>query len=136
MRRTSILIAVCMVAAMAMTLYAQRDIVPIMKEVGPTNQSMGKNIAAGSAADAGKDAEKLQGLFKEAGEFMKAQKQDKGVTWANDAMAAAGEVAKAAKANDTAAMGAARGNLAKTCTTCHAVYRDTTGGTSKYKAPR
>src|SRR6185295_1945719 len=103
MRRTSILIAVCMVAAMALTLYAQRDIMPVMKEVGPTNGSLGKNIMAGAWADAQKDAEKLQGLFKEAGAFMKAQKQDKAVGWANEAGTAAGEVAKAAKAGDAAA---------------------------------
>src|SRR3954469_12663349 len=105
MRRTSILVAVCMIAAMALTLYAQRDIMPVMKEVGPTNASLGKNITAGSMADVQKDAEKLQGLFKETGEFMKAQKQDKAVAWAKEAETASSDVAKAAKSGDAAAVG-------------------------------
>src|SRR5215831_2205604 len=122
MRRTSVLIAVCLIAAMALTLYAQRDINPVMKEIGPVFQSLGKNIQANSAADAQKDADKLQGLFKETSDFMKAQKQEKAVAWASDAASVAGEIAKAAKANDMAAAGAARGNLQKACVTCHNVH--------------
>lgn len=136
MRKMSIVIAVCMVAAMALTLYAQRDITPIMKDVGPAFQSMGKDIQASAAADVQKDAEKLQALFKETGDFMKAQKQDKAVAWAVDAANLAGEIAKAAKSNDMAAAGAARGNLQKACGTCHAVHREQLPDKSfKYKAP-
>jgi cytochrome c556 len=119
-----------MVAMMGITLYAQRDIVPVMKEVGPTNAAMGK---ATESADVVANAEKLQGLFKEVGVFMKAQKQDKAVAWANDAQAAAGDVAKASKAGDAAGLATAKKTLAGTCTTCHAVHRDMTGGVSKYK---
>ena len=136
MRRTSILIAVCMVAAMALTLYAQRDINPVMKEMGPAFTSMGKNVQAGSAADVQKDAEKLQTLFKETGDFMKAQKQDKAVGWASDAANLAGEIARAAKSNDMAAAGTVRGNLQKACVTCHNVHREQLPDKSyKYKAP-
>ncbi len=136
MRKTSVLIATCMVVAMALTLYAQRDIMPVMKEVGPTFQSLGKNVQANAAADVQKDAEKLQGLFKEAGTFMKAQKQSDGVGWAADAEKAAGDIAKAAKANDMAAVGTARGNLQKVCKACHDVHREQLPDKSfKYKAP-
>jgi len=123
-----------MVAAMALTLYAQRDIMPVMKEVGPTSQSMNKNIGAGSWADVAKDADKLQGLFKEVGDFMKAQKQEKAVGWANDAATAAGDISKASKAGKADDATAAAGKLKATCGTCHAVHRDGTPGNFKFKA--
>jgi len=135
MRKSSILIAVCTAAAMTLTLYAQRDITPVMKEAGPAFVSLGKNLQASSAADAEKDAEKLQGLFKETATFMKAQKQDKGVTWANDAAALAADIAKAAKANDTATANTKRGDLQKACLTCHTTYREGAPGTYKFKIP-
>ena len=53
MRKTSILIGICMVAAMVITLVAQgRDIAPVMKETQPTFLALSKDIKAGSAADA------------------------------------------------------------------------------------
>ena len=137
MRRTSILIGICVIAAMALTLYAQgRDIQPVMKEVQPAFVSLGKNIQGNMAADAQKDAEKLQGLFQEAAAFMKAQKADKGIEWANGASDAAAEIAKAAKANDMAAAGTARANLQKSCATCHGTFREGTPGNFKFKAPQ
>ena len=136
MRRTSILIAVCMIAAISLVLYAQRDIMPVMKEVGPAFASMGKNIQGSAAGDAQKDAEKLQALFKETGAFMKAQKQDKAVSWATEASDMAGEIAKAAKANDMAAAGATSKSLQNACKTCHDVHREQLPDKSyKYKAP-
>src|SRR5262249_7438743 len=109
MRRTSNLIGICVIAPMAITLYAHnRDIQPVMKEVQPAFVSLGKNLQGNMAADAQKDAEKLQGLFKETAAFMKAQKAEKGIGWANDASNKAGDIAKAIKANDMTAAGAAR----------------------------
>jgi len=127
MRRMSVLIGVCMIAAMVITLYAQqRDIMPIMKEVGATAVPMFKNIGGGTApaADVQKDAEKLQGLFKEAGGFMKTQKAEKGIGYAKDAEAAAGDIAKAAKANDMAAVKAGSDKLKAQCKACHDVHRE------------
>jgi cytochrome c556 len=127
-----------MIAAMVITLYAQqRDMDAIMKEVGPTFGGMNKNIGSGgAAADVQKDAEKLQGLFKEAGGFMKAQKAEKGVGWARDAETAAGDIAKAAKANDMAAVKAGNDKLKANCKACHDVHREMLPDkTSKFKAP-
>ena len=135
MRRTSILIGIMAVAAMVISLYAQNDMIPAMKEMQPTFGSLNKNIAGGMAADAAKDAEKLQGLFKATADFMKAQKQDKAVGWANDAAAQAGEVAKAIKANDMATAGTTAKAIQKACKNCHDVHRDGTPGAFKYKAP-
>jgi cytochrome c556 len=136
MRRTSMLIGICVIAAMAMTLYAQtRDIQPVMKDVQPAFMSLGKNLQGNMAADAQKDAEKLQGLFKETAAFMKAQKAEKGVGWANDAATKAGDLAKAIKANDMTAAGAARSDLQKACATCHGTFREGAPGSYKFKAP-
>src|SRR5262245_57173785 len=103
MRKASIIISVCALAAVAMTLYAQgREIQPIMKEVGPTftGVTAGMRGRTMSAADVAKEAEKLQGLFKEVSAFMKTKNLDKAVGWANDAAAAASDLSKAAKANE------------------------------------
>ncbi len=136
MRRTSILIGICVIAAMAITLYAQnRDIQPVMKEVQPAFMSLSKNLQGSMAADAQKDAEKLQGLFKETAAFMKAQKAEQGIGWANDAAAKAGDVAKAVKANDMTGANTARADLQKACATCHTTYREGAPGSYKFKAP-
>jgi len=120
---------------MVITLYAQNDMIPAMKEVQPTMGSMNKNIQGNMAAEAAKDAEKLQGLFKATADFMKAQKNDKGMGWANDAGQLAGDIAKAAKANDLATAGTSAKALQKSCKNCHDVYRDGAPGAFKYKAP-
>src|SRR2546427_147907 len=129
---TPILIGICVIAAMVVTLYAQsRDIQPVMKDVQPAFVSLGNNIKGNMAADAQKDAEKLQGLFKETAAFMKAQKADKGVEWANDASKTAGDLAKALKSNDMAAANTARAALQKDCATCHGTFRE--GAPGSYK---
>ena len=139
MRKTSMIIAICGVVAMALTLYAQtRDLDPVMKEIGPTFTNLTKGMGDRSmpAADVAKDAEKLQKLFQEASAFMKSKSIQDGVGWANDAATAAGELVKAAKANDADAMKAASGNIGKQCKACHAVHREQLPDkTFKLKAP-
>jgi len=112
---------------MALTLYAQtRDLDPIMKEIGPafTNLTKGMGERSMAGADVAKEAEKLQKLFQETSAFMKSKSIQDGVGWANDAANAAGELAKAAKANDSEAMKVASGNIGKQCKACHAVHRE------------
>ena len=127
MRKTSMIIAICGVVAMALTLYAQtRDLDPVMKEIGPafTNLTKGMGERSMAGADVAKEAEKLQKLFQETSAFMKSKNIQDGVGWANDAANAAGELAKAAKANDSEAMKVASGNIGKQCKACHAVHRE------------
>lgn len=137
MRRMSVLIGVCMIAAMVITLYAQqRDIQPLMREVQPAFGSMSKGIAAGTADSVAADAAKLQGLFKEVAGWMKTQKADKAMGWANDTATLAGEVAKAAKANDMAAAKASGDKIKAQCKACHDVHREQLPDkTFKFKAP-
>ena len=126
MRRASIVIGVCMLAALALTLMAQapQDLDPVMKQVGPTFQSLNRNIQGSMAAEAAADAEKLQGLFREVTAFFKAKNLEKGMGWAMDASTAAGEAAKAAKANNPEGLKAAAGNVQKTCKACHEIHRE------------
>ena len=137
MRRMSVLIGVCVIAAMVITLYAQqRDIQPIMREVQPTFGSMTKGLGAGTADTVAADATKLQGLFREVAAWMKTQKADKAAGWATDDANLAGEVAKAAKANDMAAAKAGGEKIKAACKACHDVHREQLPDKSfKFKAP-
>jgi hypothetical protein len=127
MRKALNIISVCMVFAVTVSLYAQtKDIYPIMKEVGPTFTALGRGMGDRSmpAADVAKDAEKLQKLFTETAAFMKEKNLEKAVGWANDAAVAAGDLAKAAKANESDPMFSAQKRIQKQCGTCHAAHRE------------
>ncbi len=127
MRKALNIISICIVFAVTVSLYAQtKDIYPIMKEVGPTFTGLNRGMTdrSMSAADVAKDAEKLQKLFVEAGAFMKEKNLEKAVGWANDAAAAAGDLAKAAKSNESDPMYAAAKTIQKQCATCHAAHRE------------
>jgi len=127
MRKASVIISVCLLAALSLTLLGQnRDIQPIMKEVGPTFTGMNTGMQGRtmSAADVAKNADKLQGLFKEVGTFMKEKNINDAVGWADTAASAAADLAKAAKANDSDAMFTAQKTIQKQCGTCHAAHRE------------
>ncbi len=128
MRRVSVLIGFCMLAALAITIWAQQapptDLSPIMKEVGPTTNKLRMDLMSGNAADVAADAEKLQGLFRQAGGFFKAQKAQDAMDWAKANVQSAGEIMKAAKANNLDAAKAPAGELQKSCKNCHDVHRE------------
>ena len=127
MRKVSLLIGICMLVALALTLAAQAptDLSPIMKDVGATNGKLTMDLMAGSGADVAADAEKLRTDFTQAGGFFKAMKAQDAIDWAKANVDAAGDVVKAAKANDMAAAKAAAGTIQKSCKACHAVHRET-----------
>jgi len=125
MRKVSILIGICMIVAVALTLVAQTtDLSPIMKDVGTTMGSLRKNLDAKSAADVQKDAEKLQSLFTQSEGFFKAMKAQDAVDMVKMNAVAAGEIAKAAKANNFDAVAEKAGAIQKTCKGCHDVHRE------------
>ncbi len=128
MRKVSILIGICMIAAVALTIFAQgpvTDLSPVMKDVGATSGSMRMNLMGGNAAEVAKDAEKLQGLFRQAAGFFKAMKAQDAVDWAKANVDSAGEVAKAAKDGNLDAAKAPAGAIQKSCKACHDVHRET-----------
>src|SRR6476659_3170388 len=102
MRKVSILIGICLLVALALTLVGQSgaDLSPIMKDVAATQTSMRMNLMNNAAADVATDAQKLQGDFTKAMGIFKALKAQDAVDAAKANADAAGEIAKAAKANN------------------------------------
>ena len=126
MRKVSVLIGICMLVALALTLVAQapQDLSPIMKDVAATQTKMRMDMMAGVAADVAADAAKLQQDFTQAMGFFKAMKAQDAVDWAKANVDSAGEVVKAAKANDMEAAKAPAGAIQKSCKNCHDVHRE------------
>src|SRR5436190_24038884 len=137
MRKISILIGICLLAALAITIWAQQapptDLSPIMKDVAATQNKMRMDLMSGNANDVAADAEKLQGLFRQAAGFFKAQKAQDAVDFAKANVASAGEVAKAAKSNSLDAAKAPAGEIQKSCKNCHDVHREGDGKANPYK---
>jgi cytochrome c556 len=126
MRRVSILIGVCALTALAITVMAQvTDLSPIMKNMQPTLMKL-RTDAGSNMADAAKDADQLQKMFKDAETFFKAKGAGAAdaVKWTQDAQTAAADAAKAAKANDAEGVNKASKTIAGTCKACHDVHRE------------
>jgi hypothetical protein len=126
MRKVSLLIGICMLVALALTLVAQseQELSPIMKDVAATQNKMRMDMMSGAAADVAADAEKLQGNFTKAMGIFKALKAQDAVEAAKANADAAGEIAKAAKANNLEAAKAPAGTIQKSCKSCHDVHRE------------
>ena len=137
MRKVSVLIGICMLAALAITIWAQQapptDLSPVMKEVGPTVAKLRMDMMSGNAADVAADAEKLQGLFRQAAGFFKAQKVQDSLDWAKANVQSAGAIMKAAKENNLDAAKAPAGDLQKSCKNCHDVHREGDGKANPFK---
>jgi hypothetical protein len=126
MRKVSLLIGICMLVALALTLVAQSEaeLSPIMKDVAATQNKMRMDMMSGAAADVAADAEKLQGNFTKAMGIFKALKAQDAVEAAKANADAAGEIVKAAKANNLEAAKAPAGTIQKSCKSCHDVHRE------------
>ncbi len=127
MRKVLMVIAVCLIVAVSLTLFAQsRELQPMMKEIQPTFGGITTGMQGRSmpAADVAKNADKLSGLFKEVSGFMQSKNITDAVGMANDAANAASELSKAAKANDADGMASAQKAIQKQCGTCHAAHRE------------
>jgi len=125
MRKVSVLIGICMLVALALTLLAQApDLSPIMKDVAATQNSLRMNLMNNAADEVAKDAAKLQEDFTKAMGFFKAMKAQDAVDTAKGNVEAAGEIVKAAKANNLDAAKASAGTIQKSCKNCHDVHRE------------
>ena len=126
MRKVSVLIGICMLVALALTLIAQAptDLSPIMKDVAATQNKLRMDMMGGNAADVAADAQKLQQDFTQAQGFFKAMKAQDAVDMAKANADKAGEIAKAAKANNLDAAKAPAGDIQKSCKACHDVHRE------------
>jgi cytochrome c556 len=126
MRKVSMLIGICVLVALGLTLLAQAptDLSPIMKDVAATNNKLRMDMMANSAADVAADAQKLQQDFTQAMGFFKAMKAQDAVDASKANVDAAGELLKAAKANNMDAAKAPAGTIAKSCKGCHDIHRE------------
>ena len=127
MRKVSLVIGICMLVALALTLLAQQapqDLSPIMKDVQATATSLRMNLMNNAAEDVAKDAAKLQDDFTKAMGFFKAMKAQDAVDAAKANVDAAGEIVKAAKANNLEAAKAPAGTIQKSCKGCHDIHRE------------
>jgi cytochrome c556 len=116
-----------MLVALALTLFAQQapqDLSPVMKDVQATQTSLRMSLMNNAAEDVAKDAAKLQDDFTKAMGFFKAMKAQDAVDAAKANVEAAGEIVKAAKANDLEAAKAPAGTIQKSCKGCHDVHRE------------
>jgi len=114
-----------MLVALALTLLAQApDLSPIMKDVAATQNSLRMNLMNNAADEVAKDAAKLQEDFTKAMGFFKAMKAQDAVDAAKGNVEAAGEIVKAAKANNLDAAKASAGTIQKSCKNCHDVHRE------------
>jgi len=126
MRKASVLIGICLLAAVAFALAAQAptDLSPIMKDVAATQGKMGMDMMAGNAADVAADAQKLQQDFTQAQGFFKAMKAQDAVDAAKGNADAAGLIMKAAKANNLEDAKAPAKTIKGSCKACHDVHRE------------
>ena len=127
MRKVSVLIGICMLVALALTLVAQQapqDLSPVMKDVAASQNSLRMHLMSNAAEDVAKDAAKLQEDFTKATGFFKAMKAQDAVDMAKANAEAAGEIVKAAKANNLDAAKAPAGTIQKSCKGCHDVHRE------------
>lgn len=111
------MLALCLVAA-------PRPLSDVMKEVGPTCGSLKKNLDAGSADMALKDAQQLQKLFKETRQFWAKRKTADAAGFASTGEAALKDIVKATKGGDTTAAKASFETLLGTCKSCHGAHRE------------
>src|SRR2546428_9266041 len=95
MRKISVLIGICMLAALAITILAQQapptDLSPVMKDAAATTNKLRMYLTASNAADIAADAEKLQGLFTQAADVFKHQKTQDSLDCAKANVQPAGE---------------------------------------------
>jgi hypothetical protein len=148
MRKVSMFIAGCFVFAMAISMFGQaRNLDTIMKEIQPLWQGAAGAPALGGPrggaildsatpdlAKVAADAAKLQTLYSEAAaEFTKLNMAEPAKV-ATDSAAAAGELAKQAKAGKITDAKASKTAIG-TCGGCHMKYRESDGaGGFKVKA--
>jgi hypothetical protein len=135
MRKASILIGVCSVLAVALTVMAQRSHPDIMRDIAGSRRALQESIEGGDGSAAATEAQRLEGLFREAIPIYEQMNLEPAVMIATKAAAAAAEAAAAANANNLEAAGTAHGSVQKACGGCHSQFREKApDGSFRFKA--
>ncbi len=137
MRQASCLIGLCLILAVTLNAMAfQRDHAEIMRDIASARQALEASIGGSDTARAAMEAEKLEGLFREAIPIYEQMNLEAAVTIASRAAAAAAEALAAANANNLDAAGTAHGSVQKACGNCHSQFREKApDGSFRFKAP-
>ena len=106
---------------------APADLEKLMQKIGPTYQSVRKNLQGGSVAEAGKEAQQLGELFGNVEKFWAQHNKEDAVKWAQQARTYASEVAGNAVGGDPAKATALAENMGGVCKQCHGTYRESDG---------
>ncbi len=125
MRNASFLIGFCLILAFALTgMAVQREHPEIMQDISTARQALQASIEGGDSAVAAMEAEKLEGLFREALPIYQRMNLEPAVMIASKAAAAAAEAVAAANADNLDAAGTAHGSVQKACGNCHSQFRE------------
>ena len=111
----------------AQTQLNEKDLEQLMQKIGPTYQSLRKNLTADALPDAGKDAQQLAELFGGVEKFWTQHNRPDAVKWASEARNYASETAGSAVGGDPAKANAAASNMSSACKQCHGTYRESDG---------
>jgi cytochrome c556 len=125
MRKALALIGGCVLFTFVTGLHAEEDEAykQLMKGVGATFSSLGKNVQAKKAEAAAEDGEKLAGLFKQVEDFWVKSNTADAIAFAQAAQKASSEAAASAKANVFDEASAAVGSVGKNCKGCHDAHK-------------
>ena len=136
MRNALLLIGLCLVLALALNgMPVQRDHPAIMQDVSTARRALEASIEDGNRAVAAIEAEKLEGLFREALPIYERMNLELAVMIASKAAAAAAEAVAAANANNLEAAGTAHVSVQKACGNCHSQFREKApDGSFRFKA--
>ena len=124
MRKITIVLGIC--GALAGSLVsANTEVSPeLMQTIEDTTKSLDSNVAIKDAKAALAEAKELEELFKQVeAHFAQKNGTPDAVAFSQKSKGFASEVAKFVEANDFDAASKAVNSLAKSCKTCHEIYK-------------
>jgi cytochrome c556 len=126
MKAMKFVLAGCLAAAIAATLWAEvdADYQAAMKGAAGAVGRLKKDIDAKSAEDAAKDAQEVAANYRKMGGYWKAHSVDDAMDLCKAGFAAANAVSKAAAAGNMDEAAAQFKTLTGTCGGCHKAHRD------------
>ncbi len=124
MTRWCLAVAAIVTLAPSVTSAQARPYDVIMKEVGSTLGALRKTVDDSDFARSAEQAERLERLFKETGDFWAKFKTKDAIDAAAGARELAASIVAAARAKDAAKTKAGVSGLPRFCTTCHDSHRE------------
>lgn len=109
------------------TRMTEQDYEKLMKQIGPTYQSLRKQLQGGDTSGAATDARNLAELFGGVEKFWTEYEREDAVKWAAQARTHASNAAGAAAAGDADKAASSAENMGGACKQCHGAYRESDG---------